>query len=239
MSFSDFWRKRLAGILKFNYSCPEEVSEKKLFFHKISYSHESFLTLGKKFKTLSYFVRQGHRESNLCARRYFVTKNKMFKMFQRKVFFCNCFRTMIGKVWTFEKKIVLVLKTLFYVSKGTFSEKFFVSKSSFCVKIYRPLRENFSEFWRNCFRQGCHPFSLLLPRKVSGKIFSKKSFCHFFQTWSKKSTFEKHQDECENFILRVRWKFLRKNIFWSYLFYFFSGISSEKLLHLKKISPEL
>ena len=86
----------------------------------------------KMFKTLSYFVRQGHRKRNLCVQRYFVTKNKMIQMFQRKVSFYNCFRILIGKVCTFEKKIiVLFLKTLFYVSRGKISEEIFVSKSSF------------------------------------------------------------------------------------------------------------
>ena len=52
VSFLDFWRKRLAGILKLNYSCQEELSAKKLLFHKISYFHESFGTLGEQFSIL-------------------------------------------------------------------------------------------------------------------------------------------------------------------------------------------
>ena len=48
-----------------------------------------FPDTGRKiFKTLCCFVQQGHRKSNICVRRYFVTKNKMF---QWTVFFYNCF----------------------------------------------------------------------------------------------------------------------------------------------------
>ena len=75
-----------------------------------------------------------------------------------------------------KKNNCLGSKTLFYVSRGTSSEKIFVSKSYFFVKCYRALRENFSDFWGSCFRHGCHHSVLLLRRKVSGKTFSKKFF---------------------------------------------------------------
>ena len=52
VSFLAFWRKRSAGILEFNYSCPEELSAKKLLFHKISYFHESFGTLGEQISKI-------------------------------------------------------------------------------------------------------------------------------------------------------------------------------------------
>ena len=52
VSFLDFRWERLAGILEFNYSCPDELSEKNHLFHKISYFHESFRTLGEKCSKL-------------------------------------------------------------------------------------------------------------------------------------------------------------------------------------------
>ena len=145
----------------------------------------------KMFGTLSYFFRQGHRESNLCVRRYFVTKNKMFQMFQRKVFFIIVLGLWSEKFALSKKIIVLVLKTLFFVSRRSFSDKIFVSKRSFFCKNPRTLREKISDFWRSCFRQVWHHSILLLPRKVSGKVFSKKFFFHCFQTWRKKSTIER------------------------------------------------
>ena len=127
VSFLEFWRKSLAGFLESNYSCPEDFSAKKLLFHRNSYFH--FWDTGRTiFKTLSYFVRRGHRKSNLCVRRYFVTKNKMF---QRGVFFINVFGLWSEKFALSREIIVLVLKPQFYVSWGTFSENIFVSKISF------------------------------------------------------------------------------------------------------------
>ena len=83
-----------------------------------------FSDTGRKlFKTLCCFVQQGHRKSNLCVRRYFVTKNKMF---QCTVFFYNCFWTQIGKVCTFETIKCLGFKDSIHVSWGTFSENIFV-----------------------------------------------------------------------------------------------------------------
>ena len=99
----------------------------------------------------------------------------------------------------FRKKIVfLFLKTLFYVSGGTFSEKIkiFVSKSSFSfVKSYRALRQNLSDFWGSCFRQGCHHSVLFLPRKVSGKNFSKIFFFIVSRLGAKNRLLKEHQDE--------------------------------------------
>ena len=134
----------------------------------------------------------------------------------------------------FRKKVILlVLKSLFYVSRGTFSEKIkiFVSKSSFSfVKSCWALSQIISDFWGSCFRQGFHHSVLLLPRKVSGKKFSKKVF--FFivsRLGAKNRLLNEHQDECENFILRVRWRFFRKNILFKVIWYIFSCISSEEL----------
>ena len=165
---------------------------RKTFVSQIFSLSRIFSDTGRKmFKTLSYFLRQGHRKSNLCVQRYIVTKNKMFQMFQRMVFFYNCLRIMIGEVHFRKKIILLVLKTLFYVSRGTFSEQTFVSKSSFFVKTYRALRENISDFWGSCFRQGCHHSILLLPRNISGKIFSKNVFFIVSRIGAKKSIIER------------------------------------------------
>ena len=52
VSFLYFWWEGLAGVLEFNYSCPDELSEKNHLFHNISYFHESFRTLGEKSSKL-------------------------------------------------------------------------------------------------------------------------------------------------------------------------------------------
>ena len=163
------------------------------------------------------------KKQPICPEVFCDEKQKVSNVSNKGVFY-NCLRITIANVCTFEKKlIVLVLQTLLYMSRGTFSEKIFVSKSSFFVRCYRALRENISDFWRSCFRQGCHHSVLLLPRKVSGKNFSeKKSFFIVSRLGAKNRLLKGHQNECENFILRVRWSFFRKKIFFSsYLIYFF------------------
>ena len=142
-------------------------------------------------------------------------------MFQRKVFFKNVYGLWSEKVALSKKNNCLGSKTLFYVSRGTSSEKIFVSKSYFFVKCYRALRENFSDFWGSCFRHGCHHSVLLLPRKVSGKTFSEKVFFIVSGLAAKNRHLKGHQNECENFILRVRWSFLRKNIFFQVIWFIF------------------
>ena len=141
------------------------------------------------FQNFVLFCSAGHRKSNLCVRRYFVTKNNMF---QRKVFFYKRFRTLIGKVCTFEKNICLGSKTsILVVLRNVLGEKFCIKNFFFFEKFYRTLWEYFSDFRLTCFRQGWHHSILLLPRRVSGKNSAKKSLFHCFQTWSKKSTFGK------------------------------------------------
>ena len=167
------------------------------------------------FKNLSYFVRQGHRESNLYVQRYFVTKNKMFQMFQRNVFFYNCFRILIGKVCTSEKKmIVLFLKTLFYVSRGTFSEKNFESKNFFFVKYYRALRQKISDFGEIVSGKFVIiPFYFCRGRFQGKFSWKKRVFSLFPGLEQKNRLLIEDQDECETIILCVRWIFLRNNIF--------------------------
>ena len=98
------------------------------------------------------------------------------------------------------------------VQRKVLGENFCIKCSVF-VKSYRALKENISDFWGSCFRQGCHHSVLLLPRKVSGKNFSeKKSFFFVSRLGAKNRLWKEHQDEYQNFILRVRWMFFRNNI---------------------------
>ena len=123
VSFIYFWLERLAGILDFNYLCPEEFSAEKLLFHKISYFHEFFRTLGKQYSKLCPTLFGRAIKKTTCVSG--GTLWRKTKCFSERCFY-NCFRTLIGKVCTFEKKFRLGVKTLFYVSRGTFLEKSFV-----------------------------------------------------------------------------------------------------------------
>ena len=130
VKFLDFWRKRLAGILEFNYSCPDELSEKKHLFHKKSYFHESFRTLGEKFSKLcATLFGRAIEKATFVSKGTLWRKTKCFKCFRERCFL-RMFTDYDRKSLHFRKKIVLVLKTLFYVFSGTFLEKIFVSKNS-------------------------------------------------------------------------------------------------------------
>ena len=86
--FLDFWRKRLAGILEFNYSRPDEFSEKKHLFHKISYFHESFRTLGEKCSKLcATLFGRAIEKATFVSRGSLWRKTKGFKCFKERCFF--------------------------------------------------------------------------------------------------------------------------------------------------------
>ena len=149
-----------------------------------------FSDTGRKFfKTLCCSVQQGHWKSNLCVRRYFVTKNKMF---QWTVYFYNCFRTLIGKVCTFETINCLGFKkSILCVVRSVLGEFFCINKLFFC-KILPDFDWKIFDFWQSCLRQGCHHSILLLPRKVSGKIFPKKKFFSLFPDLEQKLDYWKN-----------------------------------------------
>ena len=83
VSFLDFWRKRLSGIVEFNSSCPDELFEKNHLFHKFSYFHESFRTLGEKCSKLcpTLFGR-AIEKATYMSRGTLWRKTKCFKCFK-------------------------------------------------------------------------------------------------------------------------------------------------------------
>ena len=87
--FLDFWWKRLAGILEFNYSCPDELSEKNHFFPRFSYFHESFRTLGEKCSKLcpTLFFGRAIEKDTYLSRGTLWRKTKCFKCFRERCFF--------------------------------------------------------------------------------------------------------------------------------------------------------
>ena len=89
---------------------------------------------------------------------------------------------------------------------------------NFCIKKLFFLR--FHGFWEKKFRI----FVKLFPARLSSfhstfagggfrEIFSKKFFFIVSRLGAKNRLLKEHQDECENFILRVRWIFLGKRFF--------------------------
>ena len=152
-----------------------------------------FSDTGRKFfKISSYFVRLGLRKSTLSVQRYFVTKNKMFQLFPRKVYFFNSFRILIGKICTFEKKNCLVSKNSVLRVQGNVLGENFCIKKLFLCKILSDFERKFFGIWRSWFRQGCHHSILLLPRNVSEKIFSKKKVFLLFPNLDQDTDFRKN-----------------------------------------------
>ena len=241
VSFLDFWQKRLTCISEFNYSCPDELSEKKLLFHKISYFHESFRTLGEKFSELcpTLFGR-AIKKGNLCVQRYIVTKNKMFQMFQRMVFFIIVYGLWSERFALSKKNNSLGSKnSILCVQRNVLGGNFCI-KSSFFVKIYRTLREKFPVSCLSCFWQGFFVIQFYFCRgRYQGKISRKKVFFHCFQTWSKNRLLKQHQDEYENFILRVWWIFFGVNIIFKVIWYNFFMYFEQKIVNFEKNSTDL
>ena len=85
--FLDFWRKSLAGILEFKYSCPDELSQKNHLFHRISYFHESFRTLGENCSNFcpTLFGR-AIEKATFVSRGTLWRKTKCFKCFRERCF---------------------------------------------------------------------------------------------------------------------------------------------------------
>ena len=91
-----------------------------------------------------------------------------------------------------KKLIVLVLKTLLYVFRGMFSEKIFVSKSSFFCKMLPGIEGKYFGLLGKLFPARLSSFrSTFAEGGFREKFFEKKLFFHCFQTWSKKSTIER------------------------------------------------
>ena len=162
----------------------------KNLFHKFSYFHESFRTLGEKNSKLclALFGRAVEKATYVSG----STLWRKTKCFRERCFFYKCFRTLIGKVCTFEENNCLGSKTsILGVLRNVLGGNFCI-KNLFLVKFYRTLREFFSDFRLTCFRQGCHHSILLLPRKVSGKFFPKKKFFSLFPDLEQKLDYWKN-----------------------------------------------
>ena len=134
VSFLDFWRKRLAGILKLNYSCPDEFSEKNHLFHKISYFHESFRTLGEKCSKLcpTLFFGRAIEKATYVSRGSLWRKAKFFKCSKRRCFFIIVYGLWSEKFALSEKNNCLdSKKSILCVQRNVLGEKFCTKKLFF------------------------------------------------------------------------------------------------------------
>ena len=98
----------------------------------------------------------------------------------RKVFFINVYGLWSEKFALSKKNCLGSENSILPVQRNVLVENYCIKKLFFFVKNYRSVREKFSVFCLSCFRQGCRHSILLLPRKASGKNFSKKSLFSLF-----------------------------------------------------------
>ena len=185
VSFLDFWWKRLAGILEFNYSCPDELSEKIICFTKFP----TFMNLfGHWAENVQSFVllcssTGPSKKQPMCPEVVCDEKQKVSNV-STKGDFSYLFTDYDRKSLHFRKNIIfLVLKNpILCVQRNVLGEtqNLCIKKLFFFVKSYRSLRQKILDFWGSCFRQGCHHSVLFLPRKVSEKTSWKKVFFSIF-----------------------------------------------------------
>ena len=98
------------------------------------------------------------------------------------------------------------------IQRNVLGENFCIEKLFFS-KISRILREKFSIFCEVVSGKVDIIPSYFCRGRFQGKNFSKKVFFVIVSRLGAKNRLLKgHQDECKNFILRVRWSFFRKNI---------------------------
>ena len=101
---------------------------------------------------------------------------------------------------------------------------------------------NFTGHWVKIFRAFGEVVSgkvVIIPfyscrGEFRGRFISKKVFLIVSRLGAKNLPLKGHQDDCENFILRVRWNFLRKNILFMVIWYIFSCIWAKNSSFLKK-----
>ena len=160
---------------------------RKTFVSQIFPLSRIFSDTGRKmFKTLSYFLRQGHRKSNLCVQRYIVTKNKMFQMFQRMVFFYNCLRIMIERFALSKKNNSLGSKnSILCVQRNVLGANFCIKKLFFCKNL-SGIEGKYFWFLGKLFPARLSSFQSTFAEEDFREIFLEKSFFHCFQNWSKK-----------------------------------------------------
>ena len=106
------------------------------------------------------------------------------------------------------------------VQRNVFGENFCIKKLFFC-KYLSDFERKFFGLLAKLIPAICHHSILLLLRKVSEKIFSKKIFFIVSRLGAKNQLSKKHQDEYENFVLRVRWIIFRRNILFKWFDIFF------------------
>ena len=196
MSFLAFWWKSLAGILEFNYSCPDELSEKNHLFHKISYFHESFRTLGEKCSKLSpnLFFGRAIEKATYVSRGSLWRKTKGFKSFKERCFFLIVYGLWSEKFAFLEKNNSLGSKnSILCVQRNVLGENqnFCIKKHFFFYKILSGIEAKYFGLLGKLFPARLSSFRSTSAEEGFREKFLEKSFFHCFQTWSKKSTIER------------------------------------------------
>ena len=195
VSCLDFWRKRLAGILEFNYSCLDELSQKIHLFHKISYFHESFRTRGEKCSKICPILFGRAIEKATCMSRGTLwRKTKSFKCFKERCFFIIVHGLWSEKFALSEKNnslgsknsILCVQRNVLGVKQNLCIKKFF-----FFCKILSGIEAKYFGLLGKLFPARLSSFRSNSAEEGFREKFFEKNFFHCFQTWSKKSTIER------------------------------------------------
>ena len=160
-------------------------------------------------------------------------KTKGFKGFKERCFFMIVYGLRSEKFAFSEKNNTLGSKnSILCVQRNVLGENqnLCIKKLFFFCKILSGIEAKYFELLGKLFPARLSSFRSTSAEEGFREKFLEKSF--FFivsRLGAKNRLLKEHQDECENFILRVRWSFFRKNILFKGIWYIFSCISSEEL----------
>ena len=160
-------------------------------------------------------------------------KTKGFKCFKERCFFMIVYGLWSEKFALSEKSNPLgSKKSILYVQRNVLGENrnLCIKKLFFFCKILLGIESNNFGLLGKLFPARFSSFrSTSAEEGFREKILEKSFFFIVSRLGAKNRLLKEHQDECENFILRVRWSFFRKNILFKVIWYIFSCISSEEM----------
>ena len=235
VSFLDFWWKRLAGILEFNYSCPDELSEKNHLFHKISYFHESFRTLGEKCSKLcpTLFFGRAIEKATYVSRGSLWRKTKGFKCFKEECFFIKVYGLWSEKFALSEKKNSLGSKnSILSVQRNVLGENqnLCMEKLFFFCKILSGNEAKYFGLLGKLFPAGLSSFrSTSAEEGFREKFLEKSSFSLFPDLEQRIDYWKDIKMNVETLFYVSGGVFIRQNILFKVIWYIFSCISSDEL----------
>ena len=171
------------------------------------------------------------KKQPMCPEVLCDEKTKCFKCFKERWFLITVFG-LWSKTFALSKKNNCLgsKNPILRVQRNVLGKHFCIKKTLFFCKNISDFERKIFGLLPELFPAGLSSFnSTFVDEGIRAKFLEKKSFFLCFQTWSKNRLLEQHQNEYENFILRVRWIFFWNNILFIVIWYNFSCISSETL----------